>query len=815
MTARDRAAASAGWGPLARWRGRRLFRAAARGDIAAREDVVRVADMPGHRLRQRARESLALWWASGGVPPGPPREHYELLREAVRRNGFVPAEPPLRHRVLALLGRLGECGPEEAPWVAGLLSDPDLIVRSQAAEFCRVVSEPVLSALWRQTEAPRPDSSFLLRQSLLENRRYPFDHVDRLWGEWLAPRPPEELGEALLRWGVRSSDWVNGPLSDIALERPPDVLNQPRHREALITALGYGDHPLYEIAERTFLSLADRKLTEKVCAAALKRPELVPFCRKHRLAPRDEVRRAMFFLLTGQPEQHRALDPDSSLLSLAYASASVEERARMLKAMRDAGGLDLVRVLVGDDRRGRIADMSSYQVEYLGGQLAGRREWDELWALVQDVPVSSGTALIRLFDGWLPRDADARRLFEMYLETPPEAVKAALDSAPEDQVPPGGQARLRFRGRVNDVSFAPDGPYLAAAGTKRIVGVFDLRRAELVERYDGFNTSVGRILHLGDGIVVAGERTNNPRRDCRLVLCADGVTRTLHTGPGSITSLARVDESGGFVAATRAGALVLGGRGGAPADPVPVRSLGRGMHWARTVAAHPASGRLAVLAPALVLAEVGDGSVVPLSAPTGPYANAAFVDTDLIACADRVSFVTMLRWSGEDLVQEADATVEWMSRFTASPALGGPVVATAHKRPYKATRRSLHFYDATLEETRVLSSLHDYDYDITSLTVSPGGELLAVGHADGHADVIDLRLLEVPEILRRPLVNLIPRDLGVVTGALTATSMSREMRASLQLIRASMEHRFRFEVEIDAEAGGAVGLTPGEYEISL
>src|SRR5690606_36519440 len=440
----------------------------------------------------------------------------------------------------------------------------------------------------------------------------------------------EALGEALLRWGVPSSDPLEGPLSVIALESSPDVLNQPRHREALVTALGYGDHPLYEIAERTFLSLADRKLTEKVCAAALKRPELVPFCRKHRLAPRDEVRRAMFFLLTGQPEQHRALDPDGSLLSLAYASASGEERARMQKAMRDAGGLDLVRVIVGDDRRGRIAEMSRYEVEYLGRQLAGRREWDELWALVQDVPVSSGTALIRLFDGWLPRDADARRLFEMYLETRREAVKAALDSAPEDRVPPGGRARLLFRSRVNDVSFAPDGPYLAASGTRRIVGVFDLRRAELVERYDGFNTSVGRILHLGDGIVVAGERTNNARRDCRLVLCADGVTRTLHTGPGSITSLARVDASGGFVAATRAGALVLGGRGGAPADPVPVRSLGRGMDWARTVAAHPASGRLAVLAPDLVLADVEDGSVVPLSAPTVKYAHAAFVDTDLI-----------------------------------------------------------------------------------------------------------------------------------------------------------------------------------------
>src|SRR5690606_27212302 len=195
-------------------------------------------------------------------------------------------------------------------------------------------------------------------------------------------RPSEPLWNALARWGRPATGGKHEPFSVIALKPSPAVLAVPRYRKALITALTLGDHPLCGIAEQKVIGLTDADLTEEICAQAMERPELVYFCKKHRIAPKDQVKRATFFLLTGQREQHRAMDPDGALLSLAYASASNAERRRIQEFMLGAGELDLVRVIVGDDRRSRIPAMSHEELRYLGEQLAARREWDDLWAVV-------------------------------------------------------------------------------------------------------------------------------------------------------------------------------------------------------------------------------------------------------------------------------------------------------------------------------------------------------------------------------------------------------------------------------------------------
>jgi hypothetical protein len=68
------------------------------------------------------------------------------------------------------------------------------------------------------------------------------------------------------------------------------------------------------------------------------------------------------------------------------------------------------------------------------------------------------------------------------------------------------QTRIRFRGRVNDVSFAPDEPSLAVAGGNRVAAIIDLNRGCLAERYGGFRSSIGHVLHVGGGAFIAGER---------------------------------------------------------------------------------------------------------------------------------------------------------------------------------------------------------------------------------------------------------------------------------------------------------------------
>ncbi|MFD0899605.1 hypothetical protein [Actinomadura sediminis] len=787
------AGASAGRSPRGRWAERRLFAAARKRDPAVRHAVASVAATPGHRLAERARETVALWWAQTRDP---------LMRRFVLDLGAVAASPPARQWTLALLGRLGtdltaaETGP-----VPGMLADPDPDVRARAEEFCREASGDTLHTLWTLDTGPgTPLRGLLLRHG----EPPPSGPLNRLWEEWLH-RPDERLWAALSRWGRPATGGGVEGLSVVAVGSAPDVLREPRYRAALIEALALGDHPLRGIAEDRLANLRDPALTDELCAAALEDDGLARICRKHRLAPADPVRRAAFFLLTGQPEQYRALDPDGSLLGLAYASAPPAGRGRLQRAMLTAGDLDLVRVIVGHDRRARIPEMPPEEIRYLAERLAERRDWDGLWALVQDVAIATGADLCGLFDGWAPRGADDRRVFELYRAADPAATARAVARLAASEGRAAPRARLRFRGRVNDVSFSPgrDGPFLAVAGTNRVVGVFDLRSAELAERYAGFGASVGRVLHTGDG-VVAAERTNRVDRDCRVVRCADGGTRVLHTARGSVTALTGTGD-GGFVAGTRAGELLRGAPDGGPVAELPARRfrLSRSS-WPRSVAAHP-SGRIAVLGRHLVVADPGADDL-PLIDYEPPAAWPAFVDESGIVCAERGGTVRLLRSNtpySTVLAQRGAVHVDAGVRgLGALPGTGESVLVDG--------TGDLHVLDAGASARTTVHRAPE-PCAPTSVTVSPDGGFLAVGDAAGHTDLFDLRVRELPRLVARPVAALLPRHLGIVATARAVPGLDRGSADALRLLEACLEHRFRFDVEL----GDAVRLSAGEFDISL
>ncbi|HEY8482470.1 MAG TPA: hypothetical protein VIL71_21820, partial [Spirillospora sp.] len=329
-----------------------------------------------------------------------------------------------------------------ARWIPALLSRDDPEARAYAEALCRDASGAMLAVLWRKDAGPGTP----LRAVLLTNDHAPSQPVlDALWRECLrtADRP---LLDALVRWRRPASDGIQRSFSIVALGGNEDDAGQ--------------EH------------------AEHLCDAAMDDPRMAWICREYGLAPAEPVKRAEFFLLTGQHGQYRALDPDGSLLTLAYASCSDSGRTRLGKAMLTAGELDLVRVVAGD-RRGRLHAMSAEETRYLGQRLAERGEWEELWSLVQDLPLQTGTRLARLFDRWAPHDPDSRRIFELFRETNPKDVSSTVDRMKRWTEAAARTTTLQFDGGVTSLSFAPNGPYLAVANSDGTVGVVDLRTQEL------------------------------------------------------------------------------------------------------------------------------------------------------------------------------------------------------------------------------------------------------------------------------------------------------------------------------------------------
>ncbi|TYK52556.1 WD40 repeat domain-containing protein [Actinomadura decatromicini] len=779
-------------GPLGHWAERRLFRAAGDGDAAARDGVVEIARTDGHRLRGRAAATVAGWWVETRDPS---------LRRVVVETGAVADDQPGRLLTLALHDRLDEWLVAEVQWAPALLTETDADVRAAAAAACENAAGAMLRALWSlYTEPGMP-----LRDVLLRNGTPPPDKsLNVLWNEWLTV-PSPGTGEALLRWGRPATAGRSVPQTVVAVENDRDVLLRDPNRKALLDAIVRADdHPLYDIAVEKFHALRDRSLVDELCERALTDPAAARFCVAHRLAPSDPVRRALFYLLTRQPGQLRALDPDAGLLSLAYAAAPGEDRARVRDAMLTAGDLDLVRVIVGDDRRARFAAMPAAEARYLAERLAVRRDWPALWALVQDLPVTAAIELVRLFDGWLPRTDEERRLFGLLREADPEAVAAgaaSLGGLRRTAVP---QASLLFHGRVNDVSFAPDGPFLAVAAMTKAAGVFDLRTAELIARYDAFNSSVGRVLHLGDGTIVAGEQPNHGQAECRLLRCSPGRVRELHTTPGAVTSLALTRRDGSFAAATRSGDLLLGAPGGElRVQPLAELGLGR-RQWPRLIAAHRGSGRIALLGRSVHLLDEAAESATTMF-PGTALVHAEFLDAENLVCARQDGTITRasLRASPDAAyVPEARTQVPGFAGLGVQDRTGRVIVADGSG--------DLHLLrGAELDAVGVLAAPRPGKP--TGLTLSPDGEFLAVGHRNGRVDLYDLALHTVPELIRHPVADLVPRDLGLVEAFAAEPGVGGKARVALDLVRACLEHRFRFDVEL----GAAERLKAGEHDISL
>ncbi|MFC4048561.1 WD40 repeat domain-containing protein [Actinomadura syzygii] len=781
------AAASTRRGPWGA-RAARLLLAAATRDARALAEIARIARTPDHRHREQAKAMIALCWA---------RTRDAALRAVVLETGAVATGRPSRLETLALLGRLGEWTPSDTEWAPGLLTDPDPDVRRHAEDTCRDATGPHLAALWEVGAGP----GTRLRAVLLANAAPPpGPALDALWNEWLTS-PAHDVFDALVRWRRPAADEQVMPTSVIVLESDAGVLRRSPYRAALLDALERRGHPVREIAAAKIRELDDRPLVEQVCERALTEPDLAELCAEHRLAPADPVGRALFYLLTGQPEQHRALDPDGGLLSLAYTSASDDQRARARQAMLTEGDLDLVRVIVGEDRRERIPTMTAEEIRYVAEQLAARRAWDDLWMLVLDVPIATGAVLFRLFEGWTPRDDDGRRLFALFRAADLAAVRDGLRPEDDGTWRAVRQARLRFRHHVDGVSFAPDGPFLAVAGRPRVAGVFDLRTARLAERYDWFDAPVGSVLHVGNGAVIAGERWAGQSAACRVLRCADGDVRPLHEGAASITSLALVGADGGFAGGTRDGEVLLGSADGrVRVRHVSEFGLGR-RQWPRQITAHRASGRLALLGRSVHLVHPGGESAVSAH-PGRAVRFAEFIDAYTVVCADPHGWATLLRVEDGHRVPSRQAQIQGCTGLGVLPHLSEPVI----------TDRSgdLHFLSGTTLDH--IDTRHGPGGGRpTGLTVSPSGEFLAAGHGDGNVDLYDLRLREVPGIARRPLAELVPRHLGPVGAALSAPAVRGRDRAVLELLQACLEYRFRFDVEL----GGAVQLAAGVHDISL
>jgi hypothetical protein len=179
------------------------------------------------------------------------------------------------------------------------------------------------------------------------------------------------------------------------------------------------------------------------------------FCGRRGLVPADPTQRALFFVMTGQPTQHRAADPDDSLLAAAYQAAIDQTRAALRVMLAGRADVDLAGILGGPSRPDGGRRLTGQESRYLVAQLAQRADWDGLWRLIRDLPVIEAVDAVRLLDDrWRPADG------------PDLALLGRLAGADPGEVAAGYQAlrptRVDVAGSATACAFSADGRTLTA-----------------------------------------------------------------------------------------------------------------------------------------------------------------------------------------------------------------------------------------------------------------------------------------------------------------------------------------------------------------
>ncbi|MGP3970101.1 hypothetical protein [Streptomyces sp. 6N223] len=539
------------------------------------------------------------------------------------------------------------------------------------------------------------------------------------------------------------------------------------------------------------------------------------------VGPAEPADRAAYLTLIGQQAQRRALDPDGSLLALAYRAATPEVRERLRVVLGADGDADVIRVVVTGEERDRIAAMSHGEIDYLAHHLAEHHRWDELGRLARDLPLAQAAAVARLLPPQPERPALAGHSAS--------DLRATVDRLPREPLlrsEPVSASRVALA-----ASFAPDAAELALMvkdfprtqfGRARFgvdtlrIGTGEVSDAGEVVIEQG---SMDTVLHLGDEILVSLV-SHGKYLVVRIV-----PDRTVLRPPFELSALGR--SSGGAVAVGPQG-LTFADPGATTLRYQPIRGPlapgGKGARFRhdidhRCLATLPEARRVAFFDGHGIWVVSEDGEVVHQAeaGPRGPHGDRRIASPGNRRIGPVLTFLSpdslALHYNYEDGFSYRPHTEIW--EF---PAKGAARRTAHHDGPIRELWPFETWFGLPLQDefaTRIGNPVPDGPWlhlpeghaPRLLLAISPEKDMIATHVHTGHGWAVEVHsphLAAARELLERPLLHSRPGDLSRAR-ELRPKIGDPAVRDALGLLTARLADRFGDAISLGDGATPAAG----------
>jgi len=679
--------------------------------------------------------------------------------------------------------------PSLAPWVQRL-----------AALLLTLLPLPLtLDTLVEALEHPNQGVQALL-WARLRRLRYACSR-DRVCQHWQQTRAPQ-LTRFLLEQG-----WVAGYPEELRvltllLQNQGKTLSAHISRTSLPTLLAACDDPDPVIAERArqaLFAIRRKDIQQALWSHARQTGHLLSLTAlaQQGFIPEDENERALFWLLLGRWEDYDALDFDRRRLSALYLAADEALRARIREQIRQAGRTDFLPVLTGGESRLRAAALSPAETKLVLELLAGQEQWPALWELVPQVHTAWSVWTVErlLAAGWQPPTAEEQALLKALSELTQAGVLAVPDLIRRSQALLTQAAVVRAPGRVNAVAFAPQSPWLAAAiGTRRVVlwNYVEAKRAALLTH---FAHAVYQVVFTPNEWLLCSERTQGTQTPVQLYLTRPGESPHILGQHNGLAAVTLVGETWA-VSAGREGMLKLW--------DVSARKLLRQqeMHsWAQQLC--PVDGQSVLfLGQAIRHLTLPDLKPIGWRRPKGRVKTAAVTSKDIVL-GQHDGEVWLL-----DLAAMSHAPQRLLTSHPAS-VVGLAVLPRYNLLLSLDSQGSLRGFDLATWDQHLELDVHSGR--VTGMQISPDGAFMALGTGETAFALWDLRLLELPQLFSIHLAQISPAEARRLRWLAERPTLDPAIQRALHFSALLLQHRGRYEIELETAAELAVG----EFDIEL